>query len=229
MRARRLFLLCVSSLLLHRAAAQDTASVLGRVTDEGQRPIAGAVVHYNRVTDFTRASGGRLYEVGPIISSAVRTGPDGSFSVTGLPAGRYWFCASGTVPAHIASCRWVESQSPVILSTGQSLASLALTVRSGTVIRLIMLDPGRRLDAGAKFFVGVMNDKGAYEVAKPAVVGSGSREHRVTIPRDASVRLFFDTDLNPVDQAGQPLEVGRPGLRVSAQGREELSLTFTLR
>ena len=86
------------------AAAQQNGALSGTVVDEEGRPLAGALVFYNRVPLVQREPGGG-WRVLPDLRSLVRTGPDGSFSVD-VPPGGYYLCATGNTPRHLKSCEW---------------------------------------------------------------------------------------------------------------------------
>lgn len=208
---------------------QRTASISGEVTDENKAPIAGARVLYNSVRAVSRGPLGEPRWSGPLVRSSVLSALDGSFIITGLPAATYYICVIGTAPEHLKSCAWGRPVRVVRLKAGDSVSGVALTVPSGTILKLTVQDPKGRIAAGAKFIPGVFSASGAYGRFELKSSTATQLNYALAVPKQASFVLMLSTQLDIVDASGAPVQVGKPGPVISSGQQAELPITIQVR
>ena len=200
-----------------------TAALSGRVVDDNGRAIARASVNYRRVDDLRYDKYQGYTVTSTPINRLVTTSTDGSFSVTGLPAGNYHVCALPNLPTQVGTCEWHRNRGPFPASAGRIVIVPDLVLTAGRTLLIRVLDPNAKLSARAKLLVGVMTEDGYYRRAQPATKSPEAGIAAllsVVIPPNTNVGLFIDSDLDvrdsssrpaPKRQRGAPLALGAPG------------------
>ena len=161
----------------------------------------------------------------------VSVGPDGSFALSELPAGRYSLCAYGSQPRQVSGCAW-EGVPAVELAAGQKLQNNTRKVLNGTLVTFRVADPQGRIaspdsygNIASKrhFFIGVA--AGTYYMpANPVSVTAKER-----VPKQQHVKIFVDTDLNVTDPAGVALERKRPtSAQIAPAGRDTVTVDLSV-
>jgi hypothetical protein len=98
-------------------SAQTTGSVQGTVTDERNKPVAGALVTITRTFKIPTA-------VVVPYSQTVKTASDGSFLAQGLPPGSYSYCTQPPGDGYLNGCHWGPPSLDIALSAGQKLKTV---------------------------------------------------------------------------------------------------------
>jgi hypothetical protein len=197
--------------------AVNTVTISGSVVDDTGTPIAGASVHYNNAPATAKDAAGRVHLAEPLVSSHVLTGKDGTFSITGVPAGFYSLCATGVSPTHLRSCDWGGGSAHVSVSSGT--ASVRLQVPNGVLLTFQVTDAhgqvqdfptataanGPATSAAWNFRIFV-HDGGAFMAAAAPVSAAGNvRQYAVAVPKTSSLRLLLDTSLKVMDQSSSAI------------------------
>ncbi len=214
-RACSIFHACL--LAMAPCAGQSTGQIQGRVTAQiGGAVFAGTVVNVYRVGQ------------GPAFSTKAITAKDGTYAVTGLPAGTYRVCASdrgGTVVDH---CLWPDFHSVVAVAGAQS-ATADIQLKKATTLSVRVNDPGRNLSRKAgdtvtpHVLVGGFDMSGIFHPARE-VKDAGGSTYELVIPTDFPVRMVVqsaqvamdDDKRGAVPQQGHSEVVVQPS--ASAQG-----------
>lgn len=232
---RRVANLIVATAFAGLAHAQETGSIAGQVLDDNNMAVGGAVVLYNNLPDFQIDSTGHLSPVGVRIASGLRTNPDGTFAITGLPEGKYQLCASGIKPNQLLSCEWGQLPELVVLSPGQAVTNILLKAVNGTLLVFNVSDPqGLIQDTGAgplvngliplsggNFRIGVVAG-GPYARAQFMSVQNGIWKYAVAVPKYSLLQLFVDTPLQ-IFKSGA-VAAGQPSLPIVVNGQAELDV-----
>lgn len=210
--ARQILILFVMSHVLCLAQNGAPGTISGTVVNDTGKPVSGAKLICQRLTEYKRGSGQHLVvnEFGTHVT--VFTGADGKFIFSGLPGGRYDLCAYGS-QNQVSACEWKGS--PVLqLESGGSLTGVTRMVLEGSVITMRVADPNGKIavpQANGKipperrFFIGVSAGLGHYHRAEAISHGPAQHMFRVTIPKQMSIRLFIDSDLVVLDSTGKRL------------------------
>lgn len=122
-----------SSVLL--AQSTSPGSIQGTVTDDQNKPIAGALVDITRTFATPR-------DVTTPYSQSVKTASDGSFLAQGLPPGSYSYCAQVPGDGYLNGCHWGPPLLSITLSAGQKLR-VGIRVAKGSILKVRVLDPGK--------------------------------------------------------------------------------------
>jgi hypothetical protein len=146
-----------------------SASISGTVIDEAGRPVPAARISYNKHTEHEPDSRWRprIKELG--FAATITSGPDGRFTITGLPGGTYGVCALASGATQLGSCEWDPVPS-INLGPSQAAESITRIVHDGTLLTIRVADPSSRIvlpdsrgnvaQRGRRFFIGVSSDTG---------------------------------------------------------------------
>jgi len=207
------------------AIPQQTGSISGSVMNDAGGPLPGAQVFYNRVQDLRRDERGRLVPVASSMrSGVVKTDGTGKFLIPALPAGQYYLCAGGIQQNHLMSCDWQQRQGPVSLGAGQNASNLQLTVRTGTILRILIQDRASRI--GSQHQLGVISATGHYKRAARVGRTGDPVQYALAVPKRISLRLFLGTPPVLRDETGIPLPVGSPSLPVTIGQESERTVNL---
>jgi hypothetical protein len=110
--------------------ASPSGVLSGVVVDDHGAPIANALVLYRSVPKITTAPARNLVAAEPLVGASVRTGSDGSFAISGLPAVTYQVCAYGIKDSDLGTCEWLGT-TRVDLAPG--LSGVNYFFRSATI------------------------------------------------------------------------------------------------
>jgi hypothetical protein len=119
---------------------QTTGSVAGTVLENGSVALVGATISYKALGHLEKDSQGLTQYVRSKIGGSVKSNADGTFAITGLAAGTYVICASGTLPIHISSCESNASNPQVSIVAGESVTALRLNVARGALLAITVND-----------------------------------------------------------------------------------------
>jgi len=234
-----LAVLCIlGSAPVRMASAELPGSVVGAVLDDNQRPLASATVVFSRITKLGRDPAGRALQLEPPFSKTVRSGADGKFQAAGLPPGSYHVCAYGTRFEHLSSCQWRSADPQVSVTAGSVISGLVREIRTGSIVKVRIADPGRKIrirdPRGARasqtnVAVGVMSEKGEYAGARLVGQDAGGSDYAVAVPRNATLRLFVEAEIDIFDSAGQAVRQGVPSLAIDVGSRPEVQVNLLAR
>ena len=124
----------------------------------------------------------------------VSTLPDGTFHITGLPAGNHLLCAEATIDRpkadpFVNSCQWMSAKDkPVALVAGKEVAGVVVPMQRGHRFVVRVNDPGKQLpqgvgkNTGTHLFVSIAGPDGLRKNIPVATVESGGRTHQIVIP-----------------------------------------------
>src|SRR5438067_1393326 len=157
-------------------AQGGSGSIQGTVTDaQTQKPIAGALVTVMR-------------NGLPPLSQSLPAGPDGSYQAKGLPAGTYTLCAQVPGDVYLSSCQWTGTGAGVTLTAGQVSTGNVLALKTGSVVKVHLQDPGQFLNQQTKaghdprVTMGVWGPQGIFYPARLAAKNQNGADFQLTIP-----------------------------------------------
>jgi hypothetical protein len=75
----------------------------------------------------------------------VPSGANGSFQITGLPAGSYSLCVQVPGSAYLDSCLWGGSGPVVKVADGQQSANNVLKLQKGATLSVVINDPNNEM------------------------------------------------------------------------------------
>jgi hypothetical protein len=172
--------------------AQSAAGIQGTVTDAvTKKPISGAFVTALR-TGL------------PPASQTASSAADGSFQVSGLPAGTYSLCVQVPGGAYVDPCQW-SSPSQVTLSAGQSYTGSSLTLSPGYPLQVYVADPNQLLSQktadgrNPELIAGVWTSGGMFRPMYITTKASTGVTFSLTIPAATALNLRVasrDVNLN---------------------------------
>jgi hypothetical protein len=183
-------IIAIAAALLARPAvnAQTTSSVAGVVLENGVRPLSGAIVTYMTEGRVQKDSKGQIQYLLPKVIGSVQTRVDGSFTVSGLPAGLYAICARGTDPVHLSSCQLDNPKNVVSVVSGQDQTGLKLNVPRGALLDITLTDSSgcaaKNSRAPVYVFVNSISQQ-AYLVSS----ASGAYHYRALVPQQVPLQI----------------------------------------
>lgn len=205
--------LLILILFAAEALAQTaTASIQGSVTDaQNNRPVAGA--HVTAIRS----------ELPPARQTA-RTGSDGVFQLSGLPAGTYTICAQVPGSLYLDPCKWtagpanpLAKPAGLVLAAGQKVTGAAVRLAQGSALTVRLEDPGQVLSQKTKdgrvphVAAGVWGTNNLFHPAAPSSADKNGVTYTLAIPKDTPLRFqIVSRDLKLSDSAGAALAANAP-------------------
>jgi hypothetical protein len=208
-------------------SAQSTSpgSIQGKVTDDQNKPIAGALV------TITRTFAKPKDPITPY-SQSVKTASDGSFLAQGLPPGSYSYCAQVPGDGYLNGCRWGPPPLSVTVSAGQKLRA-GIRVAKGSILKVRVLDPGKVAASLASqkpngknppspiptlpVLMGVWDGHGRYLSVHNTGGDGAGLNYQLTVPFDTPLSFqIVSSKVKLSDSAGVPLPASAAGPAGSA-------------
>lgn len=124
-------------------------TISGRVLDEDERPVVTGKVILSRRAEYVRNSEGHLTTKTPITTWTATVSRNGTYAISGLPAGEYSVCTVNTGPNHIENCGW-DASPAIKLGAGQQIQGVNRVALEGTQVLVRVRDPKRRISAQTK-------------------------------------------------------------------------------
>lgn len=112
--------------------AQAGAGLAGSVSDESNKPVASAFIIATRDTL-------------PAASGRATSAPDGTFRISGLPAGSYSVCVQVAGGAFLDTCEWSTSPLRIDVKAGQAVAGLLIKLKKAAILQVRLNDPANLL------------------------------------------------------------------------------------
>jgi hypothetical protein len=223
------------------AAGQQPGRISGVVVDQNGAPVVGALVLYHSIPDAAANGSGRFSASPPLVSSGLRTGADGSFTIPGLPEGKYSVCGYAATPGQLGTCEWGRYTPVVQAAAGGAVANVALQLAEGTLVTFRVSDPsgvirdtasgppvnGRMPLSGGNFRIGVM--LGPYYARAEFASQSGvARTYTVAVPQNVSLVLIADTSLQVATAYGGAVPAREMGFSINVGGSSEQVVDLTV-
>ncbi len=197
----------------------QTGVIGGTVVDDAGNPVPGARVLYYSLPNYGSGAAAALQQAAPrSVSSSTLTGQSGDFQITGLAAGAYYICALPSSAGLLPSCAYGPKPMILYLASGQVIANARVTLPSGAVVLIRVLDPGGNLPQGHRFSAVSMAGDGTYEVGRSISQNSVETDYQLTIPKDRTSRLMIQTDLTATDARGAIIPKLRPTVPLPTAG-----------
>jgi len=191
-------ILLVLSCLVGAAMGQtDAASISGVVLDAAtNKPVPAALVLAVR-TGL------------PPLAGNTRSGGDGAFQISRLPAGTYSLCVQVQGAPYLDPCEWNARPTTVTLLSGQPATGVSIRLRAGSILNIRVQDTQRimsqktRAGRPPELMVGVWGPGGLYYPARdtrgwiPAASQdpvADSHDYQIAVPRDTALRLHVASD-----------------------------------
>jgi len=218
MRLAAIFVVLESSVLL--AQSPSLGSIQGKVTDDQNKAISGAIVTITRTFATPKA-------VTTHYSQSVKTASDGSFLAQGLPPGTYSYCAQVPGDGYVNGCRWGPPPLSITVAAGQKLKA-GIRVAEGSILKVRVLDPGKVAVSLASqqsngknppspvpalpILMGVSNGHGSYLSVHNTGGDTAGFNYQLTIPFDTPLSFhIISSKIKLADSAGVPLPASAAG------------------
>ena len=138
---------------------------------------------------------------------------DGSFALTGLPAGLYQLCADAPGKELLDPCLWDRLPTPV--SVGQlPLTGAAVQLKRGAMLSIRVDDPAQALAMAEKsgkghLLVGVWSANGLFHPARVTAEDAAGRTYTLEVPVGVTAKLSVTPSaLRVQDASGKALAGG---------------------
>jgi hypothetical protein len=218
--------------------AANSASISGSVQDDSGNVLAGATVEIHRIRESTRDRFGHVTSEGLAFSAATQTGADGGFRLSGVPAGGHFICAYPAVSGYLSNCEWNTIAQRTEIADGAQLTNRSLVLRKGTIVQIVADDPSGLVKppsglvakpSGHYFFPSVKNAEGYFSSARFTGDTGSQHTYSVTIPKNVTVELFFDSDISVADSAGSRLGTRVPSGVAVKGGSDTATVSVSLK
>jgi hypothetical protein len=176
----------------------QAGSLAGTVTDESNKPVAGAFITSNRET--LPAASGRAFSA-----------PDGTFQIGNLPAGSYTVCVQFPTAGFVDTCEWQILPLRVDVKAGQSVAGLKFKLQKGAIVHVRLNDPGSLLQPSSaavskttpRVLIGVQTARGLLHPATQVAKDATGTTHAVTVPFDTTLSFtIVGSNVSLADEKG---------------------------
>jgi len=212
--ARCLMMLVVGAPTL--LAQTGSGSISGKVLTEDGSPVANVQVTASLALPGTTTApasplGPRATVLGPRAARA-DTAQDGSFQLSGLPAGSVVLCAATRTFGLLDPCHWAAQPPTITLAAGQSVTGFKLTLAAGSLLQVRLDDQGKLLKKQAQGHLPLV----MFSVVTPQRVpftvplvneDDKGRNYQMAVPYDTAMTLaVISPDLELADDRGASLD-----------------------
>jgi hypothetical protein len=181
-------LLVVSSVAAHWSHA---ANLSGTITLPTNKPIRATLTLHDLSTP--RTLGSRPFD------RQFASKPDGTFSLTGIPAGKYRICVDAPNDNILDPGLWSNTQQSWTVDANTNLTGLTLKVEVGTRLTVNVDDPERKLpeskggSKGSDLSMVVMTNRKRYHPLREAKSGPNGSDHFAIVPFNESLTLITES------------------------------------
>jgi hypothetical protein len=164
----------------------SAGSISGSIAAADGAPIDAALTLHDLTT--ARVAGAHSFD------RQFASKRDGTFALSGIPAGRYEICVDAPHQLILDPCRWGTTER-ITVAAGSAVTGVNLTVRRGYLLRVRVRDPGQILPAavggiaGAALQMTVQTREGRYENLRMQGIDATGRTHYLVIPYDRPLLL----------------------------------------
>jgi hypothetical protein len=189
----------------------QAGSLAGTVTDEGSKPVAGALITANR--ESLPPASGRAFSIA-----------DGTFQIGGLPAGSYTVCAQLPGGGFVDTCEWQILPRRVDVKVGQSVAGLKFKLQKGAILHVRLNDPGKLLESTStaiaktapRVLMGVQTARGLLHPVTQVSKDATGTTHTVTVPFDTPLSFtLVGSNISLTDEKGAAVGQGGPDIQLA--------------
>ena len=204
--------------------AQSTGKISGVVIGDDGKLLAAVVT---------------AHKMGmPAASGRADAAADGSFTISGLPAGTYGLCAAFQGGGYLDPCAWSPVIPSVQLDAGKAVTGFHLKVTKGDVLQVRVNDQSHVLEtsaapgkSAAHVLVSVITERHIFQPLSLTSKDSSGRNHEGTIPFDKDVSLQLQgKGVQITDAAGASIDPNGTTFTVRhpSGNSPQLPLTFSV-
>jgi hypothetical protein len=167
------------------------AVLSGSVTVSGIRTIRDSLTIHDLSTP--RTAGHKPYD------HQFASKADGSFSLTGVPAGKYRICVDAPQENVLDPCLWPDAQQTWTVANGDNLTKLAIKVQTGMQLKVHVNDPQGALPQtkggvhGEALSMAVITNRKRYYNLRLLSAGKNGSDHYVVVPFDEPLLLVTES------------------------------------
>jgi hypothetical protein len=190
-------------------------SIQGAVTDEQNKPVAGAIVTITRTFAIPKET------IVPYRES-ITTASDGSFLAQDLPPGTYSYCAQVPGDGYLNGCHWGPPLLDLKLSGGQRVRAV-IRIAKGSILKVRVQVPAslasQASGVGKKtpIMMGVWDGRGQFFPLHNTGKDTAGLDYQLTVPFDTPLSFqIISAKLKLADNAGVSLPASPAALTGSA-------------
>ena len=164
-----------------------TLAISGTIKTTANKPIRAALTIHDVST--ARTQGHTPFDR----QFASKT--DGSFTISGVPAGKYQICVDAPQENVLDPCVWSSTVNVVDLTSGAPVSGLALKVDTGYMLQVHVNDPQAALPApkggtaGAALSLLVITKNNRYQSLRLLGASAAAQDHYLLVPYDETMTL----------------------------------------
>jgi hypothetical protein len=192
------------------ALQADAAGISGNVTATSGKGIRASLTIHDLSTP--RTTGHKPYD------HQFASKADGTFALTGVPAGKYRICLDAPQENVLDPCLWADTQQTWTVANGDNLTKLSIKVQTGTQLKVHVNDPQGALPQtkggvhGEALSMMVMTNRKRYHNLRLLSAGKNGSDHYVVVP--------FDEPLVLVTESASLAVSDKDGKRVSGDSQK---------